>query len=214
MRPVHKRVAAAGLVGIVALALTGCGVPVDRGPTVLSKAAVPFDLLGPSSPPTTAPSLLSPRAAAVRIFLLDPSGHLVAVEREVAASQDTLVSILGVLVQGPTQTETAAGLQSAIPPQTTIISASVDPSGLATVDVGGTFGQLVGRAQVEAIAQMVFTASSLATTGVTTVTFQLGGQPVEVPVDSGAQIPVVNTSQFPSLAPLPPPQHTIAPSIP
>ncbi len=198
---------AALLIALGGLLVFGCGVPNDNGPTALSKTAVPFGLLGPSSPPTTTPRLLSPRAAAVRIFMLDPSGHLVAVEREVAASQDTMASILEVLVQGPTQTETAAGLQSAIPPQTTIVGASVDTSGLATVDVGGTFGQLVGRAQVVAVAQMVFTVSSIPTVQVNAVTFQLGGQPIEVPVDSGAQVPVVNTAQFPSLAPPAPSQH-------
>lgn len=214
MRPVRRDLAPLALVALGALVLFGCGVPVDRGPTALSKAAVPFDLLGPSTPSTTTPKIPSPRAVVARIFLLDPSGHLVAVDREVAASQDTLASILATLVQGPSQTETAAGLDSAIPPQTSIIGASVDPSGLATVDVGGTFGQLVGRAQVEAVAQIVFTASSIANAQVNTVTFQLGGQPIEVPIDSGTQEQVVNTSQFPSLAPLLPSQHAVAPSAP
>jgi hypothetical protein len=45
----------------------------------------------------------------------------------------------------------------------------------------------------------VFTASGLP--GVTGVTFELMGSPVDVPVASGAQVPVASTAQFASLAP-------------
>jgi hypothetical protein len=46
---------------------------------------------------------------------------------------------------------------------------------------------------------VVFTASALP--GVTSVTFELNGQPVQVPVASGAQVPVASPSQFAPLAP-------------
>ena len=49
------------------------------------------------------------------------------------------------------------------------------------------------------MAQVVFTASALP--GVTGVTFELLGQPVEVPVASGALVPVATTAQFAALAP-------------
>jgi spore germination protein GerM len=52
------------------------------------------------------------------------------------------------------------------------------------------------------VAQVVFTASSLP--GITGVTFELSGSPVEVPVASGVEVPIANTSQFAILAPTTP----------
>ena len=92
---------------------------------------------------------------------------------------------------GPTDAESEAGLQSALPAQTTVIDATIGTGGIATVNLGGTFAQLVGPPQIQAVAQVVFTASAVP--GVTGVTFELSGQPVEVPVASGVEVPVANT---------------------
>lgn len=192
----------AAIVGLIFVA--GCGVPVDKDPTALSKAGVPFHLLAPArtSPSTTSPA--PARLVQTSVFLIAPTGKLAAAARAVDATNPAL-STLTTLTQGPTPSEAAAGVQTAIPPQTTILGASADSAGLATIDVGGTFGQLVGTAQIQAVAQFVFTATtfSAANWKVENVTFQLNGRPVEVPTDSGAQAPVVNESDFSSLAPLP-----------
>jgi spore germination protein GerM len=108
--------------------------------------------------------------------------------------------VLGVLVRGPTNIEAAEGLSSAVPAQTTVLGAVIGSGGVATVDLGGTFGQLVGQAQIQAVAQIVFTATTLP--GVTSVTFELAGQAVDVPVASGAQVPSANRAQFAPLAPV------------
>jgi hypothetical protein len=203
---VSRRGRNAALFAAAAVALTvlgGCGVPVDRGPTALARSAVPFALLAPSKEPTTSTTLVSPVEVPIKIFLVGTSGSLVAVDRAVPAPQESLATVLNALVDGPTQAEAAAGLLSAIPPQTTVLGASITTAGLATVDMGGTFGQLVGQAQIEAVAQVVFTATSLSGVNVTGVAFQLAGQAIEVPVASGAQVPEANQSQFASLAPQP-----------
>ena len=137
----------------------------------------------------------------MQIFLIDPTDHLVAVGRDVPVHAPDLLTVLGALVAGPTDAESAAGLQTALPAQTPVISASIT-GGVATVNLGGTFGQLVGPPQIQAVAQVVFTASALP--GVTGVTFELSGQPVEVPVASGVDVPVASTSQFATLAPTTP----------
>jgi spore germination protein GerM len=85
-----------------------------------------------------------------------------------------------------------------VPAQTTVLGATIG-AGVATVNLGAPFGQLVGPPQIQAVAQVVFTASALP--GVTSVTFELNGQPVQVPVASGAQVPVASPSQFAPLAP-------------
>jgi spore germination protein GerM len=198
-----QRALATGVVVAIALVLlAGCGVPVDRSPSALPRKDVPFGLLRPSAPSTTTTTKPSPVEIPVSIFLVASSGHLEAVAREVPAAQDSLVGVLGVLVRGPSNAETLAGFQSAVPAQTTVLGAVVGPGGLATVNLGGsTFGQLVGQAQIQAVAQIVFTATALP--GVTDVAFELAGQAVDVPVASGAQVPEANRSQFAELAPLP-----------
>jgi hypothetical protein len=204
MRPVPPRrtgVVVATVVLLTAVALAGCGVPIDRSPSALPRHDIPFGLLRPSAPSTTtSTSTPSPVQAPASIFLVSPLGHVVAVTREVPAAEASITAVLGALVKGPTNAETAAGLESAIPAQTSVIGAVTGTDGVATVNLGGTFGQLVGQAQIQAVAQIVFTATALP--GVTGVTFELAGQAVDVPVASGAQVPVANRLQFAPLAPL------------
>ena len=178
--------------------LTSCGVPVDRQPAALSRHGIPFNLLEPTAPSTTATTAPSLVGVPVQIFLIGANGHVAPVAREVPVSAPDLATVLGALVLGPTDAEAASGLQSAIPVRTTILGATISGA-IATVNLGGTFDQLVGPPQIQAVAQVVFTASSLP--GVTGVTFELAGVAVEVPVASGAQVPVANRSQFTDLAP-------------
>jgi hypothetical protein len=181
--------------------VAGCGVPVDRAPSALPRKDIPFGLLQPSPRTTTSTSVPSPVEAPISIFLVTSSGHLVAAAREVPAAQESLVAVLDALVQGPTNSEAQAGLESAVPAQTTVLSAVSGLTGIATINLGGTFGQLVGQAQIQATAQIVFTATALP--GVTGVTFELSGHAVGVPVASGALVTVATRAQFAPIAPLP-----------
>jgi hypothetical protein len=183
----------------VAVALAGCGVPIDSQPAALSRAGVPFGLLEPTSPTTsstTTPSVEVP----VRIYLIGPNGHVAPVARDVPVSAPDLQTVIEALVAGPTDAEAGAGYQSAIPAQTTVIGASI-ASGIATINLGADFGQLVGTQQIQAVAQLVFTASGLP--GVSGVTFELDGLAVDVPVASGADVAVTSTAQFAPFAPAP-----------
>ena len=181
----------------VAAVAAGCGVPVDRGPTALPRRGVPFGLLAPGTPTSSTSSQPPPVAVTVQVFLLLPTGHLAPVNRDVPVPAP-LTMVLGALVDGPTNAEAAAGLGTAIPAQTQVIAATV-AAGTATVDLGGPFGQLVGQAQIDAVAQIVFTATALP--GVTGVTFELSGQPIDVPTASGADVGTANRAQFTSMAP-------------
>ena len=196
-----RRWLAAVMVAGLCAATAACGIPVESGPSALSKNGVPFGLLSPSPPPTTAPTATtqpSPIQVPVQIFLVGSGGHLVSVARTVSVAEPDLGSALTALVDGPTQSETAAGLQSAVPAQTIVLGATIS-NGVATVDLGGPFGQLVGTQQIEAVAQVVFTSQALP--GVTGVTFELGGAPVQVPTASGAEVTVASTTQFAPFAP-------------
>jgi spore germination protein GerM len=80
----------------------------------------------------------------------------------------------------------------------TSVSAGVVGFGVGTVDLGGSFGQVGGQEQILAVAQLVFTATSVP--GIVKVQFTLGGRPVEVPAGDGTltQGPL-GRSDFPSL---------------
>jgi hypothetical protein len=198
-RPQRARWTAVVVVATM-IGLSGCGVPSDKSPSAIPRHDVPFGLLQPSSKTTTS-TAPSPVAVTVQVFLVGPTGHLVKVARQVPASPDSLETALDALARGPTNVEAAAGLQSAVPAQTVVLGATVATDGVATVNLGGTFGELVGQAQIEASAQIVFTATFLP--GVTGVTFELEGQPGSVSVASGEQVPTATPAQFAPLAPLP-----------
>jgi hypothetical protein len=169
---------------------------------------VPFGLLlGSTTTSTTIPpstTTTSPQVAnevLVHVYLLDRSGHLVFRDRLIPLPLGAgLDALLDQLFAGPTAAEAAIGIQSAVPAQTKVDSSSIT-GGIATVNLNAAFGQVVGPAQVQAVAQMVYTATDQP--GVTSVAFELSGQPVSVPVSSGAQLPVVDRSQFVALAPGP-----------
>jgi hypothetical protein len=185
-----------GVPAILALAVAGCGVPVDGAPTVLPKKSVPFGLLAQSAPPS-ASRAPAPSTVSTQIFLISSSGQLVAVTRDLPFPAP-LNAILEALVVGPSNAEAASGLQSAVPSQTQVLGATVSGS-VATVDLSGTFAQLVGQPQIEAVAQIVFTATALS--GLSEVTFELDGQQVAVPTASGVDVPIATRSEFASMAP-------------
>jgi hypothetical protein len=193
---------------VAAATLAGCGIPIDAQPTALAKNGIPFGLLNPAAPTTTT-STPSSVEVPVQIFLIGPTGRLVAVARDVPVSAPDLQTVLEALVAGPTDVEESAGLQSALSAQTTVFGATIVGQ-IATINLGGSFGQLVGPPQIQAVAQIVFTASALP--GVTGVSFELSGLPVEVPVASGAQVPVASTTQFAPYAPEP--SSTTTTSVP
>lgn len=180
----------------LAAVASGCGVPVDNSPTVLSKSAVPFNLLAPS-PPSNAATSPTPSTVSVEIFLITSSDQLVPVTRDVAFPAP-LTAILGAVVDGPTNAESASGLQSAVPAQTQVLAATTSGH-LATIDLSGTFAQLVGQPQIDAVAQIVFTVTALP--GLSEVAFELDGQQVVVPTASGVDVPIATRSEFASMAP-------------
>jgi hypothetical protein len=173
--------------------LVACGIPADSQPQALARKDIPFDLLAPS---TTIAAPGSPGARVpLNVYLVGITG-LVPVSRDVRAPV-TLSEALSALLGGPTDAEVANGLRTSVSAQTSL-SAGVVGFGVGTVDLGGAFGQVGGQEQILAVAQLVFTATSVP--GIVKVQFTLGGRPVEVPAGDGTltQGPL-GRSDFPSL---------------
>jgi hypothetical protein len=185
--------AAAATALVVAGSLVACGIPADSQPQALARKDIPFDLLAPSTT-IAAPGTPGARVP-LNVYLVGITG-LVPVSREVRAPA-TLTEALNALLTGPTDAEVADGLRTAVGTQTSI-SAGVVGFGVGTVDLGGSFGQVGGQEQILAVAQLVFTATSVP--GIVKVQFTLGGRPVEVPAGDGTltQGPL-GRSDFPSL---------------
>ena len=169
----------------VAVAAAACGIPTASAPTPIAKSDVPYRLLDPPTTTTTTPGSNPAVGVPEQIFLVAPTGHLVAATREVAVPA-TPTQVLGALLAGPTATESAAGIQSFL--TRTGVQASVTQSGaVATVHFNVNPIQVVGPDQTLAIAQVVYTVTQQP--GTTGVTFEIGGKPVEVPTAAGAQVP-------------------------
>ena len=196
--PIRRR--AGLLVAITGLALAACGIPTSATPSPIAKSDVPYHLLNPPTTTTTAPG--APPAVGVpeQIFLVAPSGHLVAATREVAVPA-SLSQVVGALLAGPTATESASGIQSFLD-RTGVQVALAASGGVATVDFTTDPIQVVGPDQTLAIAQVVYTVTQQP--GVTGVTFAIAGKAIEVPTAAGAQVPgPVGRADYAPQAPLP-----------
>jgi spore germination protein GerM len=186
---------------LTAFLLDGCGVPNNADPQSLPKTAVPYDLLAPSALPSpTSTTLSNPQTllTPVTIYLLGATGILVARPRDVALPA-ALGEVLDALIGGPTAAETTDGISSSIPLDTTVLATSI-ADGVATIDLSSSFEQAIGEQQVEAVAQVVFTAT--AQVNITAVRFEVDGTPLSVPMGNGAETEnALSPQDFRSLAP-------------
>jgi spore germination protein GerM len=182
------RRAVAGLL----LLLTACGgaahaiaIPSDEIPFSLARSSA-------SPPPVTATAPFS--LAFVR------TGRLVDVTRQLG-KQQPVETVLTALLDGPTTREDARGITSEIPPQTRLLTVSVT-GGVVQVNLSREF-QSAGssRSVLLRVAQVVRTITSLK--GVTFVRFQIDGEFVSVPTDSGVVDRPVGSSDYASVRPEP-----------
>lgn len=204
-RPARPRRRVRGTLAALAaaVALGGCGIPTDAQPRALARSGIPFGLLqdGNVASTTTVPNRLPPNEVLVHVYLIGPTGHLVARDRVIPLPLGPgLDAVLDALFSGPDTVDRDDGLQTSIPPQTKVISTTIT-GGIATIDLDSTMNQLVGPAQIQAVAQVVYTATDTNPPGVSGVAFEFNGQPALVPVALGSQMPFVGRAQYLPLAP-------------
>ena len=138
-------------------------------------------LLGSSSGATGAVGAVRASAAVpwatteLSVFFLR-SGRLQPVRRMLPKTQAVAAAALRQLLAGPSLAERRAGLASAVPKGTRLLSVSVR-SEIATVDLGGRFAAGGGSLSVRGrLAQLVFTLTQFPT--VQAVRLELDGKPV------------------------------------
>ncbi len=195
------RLVVAGLV-LAALAGAGCGIPTEDSATLARPADVPFDLLAevPETTSTTVSSSSGSSVMAKATIFLVQGERLAPVERDVPPPA-TGEGVLEALERGPTRSEAALGLRSALVGRDVMRSIGIS-GGIASVDLGPDFTNIVGRDQIMALAQIVSTVTGLA--GVGRVSFTLEGVPVGVPRGDGAvTTESVSRDDYALLAPVP-----------
>lgn len=193
------RAVAALLAVTVMVAVGGCGVPIESSSRPISDG-VPFGLLSPapSSPPATVTAPTPAETVTVDVFLVR-GDRLIGVQRQVLAPV-SVPTTLAALLEGPDDGEISAGVRTAISVSTRLLSTEVEGE-TVRLNLAGSFGQAQGGEQRLAVAQLVFTATSVA--GVRGVSFALDGRPVEIPTGDGTlRGGPVGPEDFPALAPI------------
>jgi germination protein M len=143
--------------------------------------------LGPDSEETTGPPASSPSpegepnepgAFTYEVWFAGTEGWLFVSKRTAMFEPGAGTLALKSLLAGPTETERAAGVSTAIPDGTELLGLDIH-DGIATVDLSSEFEQGSGsHAEFLRLAQVVYTITQFET--VKGVSFRLDGEPVEV----------------------------------
>ncbi len=162
--------------------LAACGIPTSEQASVVAKKDVPLRLLSPKVPPSSTASTLPTSGTIQPIYFIDDAKQLVEVPRAVAAPAD-LELVLNALLRGPSATQTALGLSTALPANLHIRSTTAI-NGVITIRLNKAFTSISGDDQILAVGQLVLTATRQP--GVRRISFVVAGAVVPVPIDSGA----------------------------
>jgi hypothetical protein len=182
--------------GVLGLLLTGCGIESDSSPRELAGDQLPDELLETTTTtvPGGAPTLTR------QVWFL--SNELLAEsprDVEVAAGVDgALEAVLG----GPTDEEQELGLTTSIPAGTELIDTRAAPEEqLLTINLSEELEALGASELRNAVAQLVFTATSFNSAAIQQVRFQIDGQAVSVPARGSATSSLVTRADYADLDP-------------
>lgn len=151
-------------------------VTASSAPSPTSPTSTPLLTVVAPTTPTPATVIVN---AALDVYWVDRTG-IAPIRR--LTTEASVGSAIEALRAGPQPSDTDRGLRSAVPTTDMIVGAGL-VDGTATVELASSFLTLPGTEQVLAIAQIVFTVTSVP--GVVRVDFTLDGQPLAVPRADG-----------------------------
>jgi hypothetical protein len=191
----HRRITGAVFLLVpLGLVATGCAVPTQNRPSIIAPNHVPFRLLAPRSPATTTTQPPISSLVPVKIYLLGSDQSLQS-EQRLIPSPAPLTSVISSLVVGPTNSEAAGGITTAIPTSVRVLSVTTQGN-VVTVNFNAAFAGITGAATELAVSQVVATVASQNGLG-TGVIFEIGGVRTSVPIANGAEVlGPVNVLQF------------------
>ena len=163
------------MLAVAVVALAGCGIGGDDAPRDIA-APAPAAKVDDGRSAITA-------TATTTIYLVghDDDGRfaLMPVARD---TTETITNALQALFDGPTARELNADLRSAIPATTRLVKA-VPNNDVVTIDVSDDLARLSGSALVDAVGQIVLTATNV--TGITGVVITVGDADHPWPLPDG-----------------------------
>lgn len=187
MRRARPTGVVAALLAVLVVVVASCSVPTDRKPRAIPRQQLAdlFDTARES--PTSA---AGPNANTVSLYMF-VNNMLTPIARK--TDQVDARSVIGLLLQGPTDNERVLGITTFIPPHTRLLRTQLTPDGTLMIDLSSEMDSISGSSAKAAYAQFVFTATSLPT--VTQVQFRTGGKVRLVPTDEGDR-PVADQASF------------------
>lgn len=182
------------LVLLVALsaAAGGCGIANQSSPVVINHASLP--------PARSTTSLQrAPTSIPVTLYFVNANNLLVKATHSEA--YQGINAAVNALLAGPNSQESSAGVTSAIPASTKLLSVSIQGT-IVELNFSNALASVSGNEQLLAFAQIVATATTLP--GVDTVQIAITGQSVNAPLPDGtlAQGPVAKANYASLLASL------------
>lgn len=185
-RPVTPRPVSAMCAVVLAAVLGSCGLPDEQRSQVVDDASVPYDLLAPERPTggDADPGAALPKETPVVFWLdqhdrLTPSGAGLTCDDTPAA---VVNATLTALIAAPSDSQRAAGLSSALPATARLTLVRV-ADGVAEVDLDPV--TIADAEQLpRAVGQIVLSVTS--SPGVDAVRLVTSGEPVDLPLPSGA----------------------------
>lgn len=163
--------------------LAACGVPVQSSPAPIESGSVPSQLREGAGPTSPQPSATTGKSALQLNFVRND--QLVSIRREVPTGTPTeqLTTVIHDLIAGPTKTEQANGITTALPPNLDLTVGEVRGTGVVLELAGETEGRSATE-NVLAVGQIVLSVTALPT--IDQVTFARNGVPVEALLADGA----------------------------
>jgi hypothetical protein len=182
---------------VAGLAVAACGIPTQPQPSSISPSKVPLHLATPGSANSTTTQPDAKSEVQVTVYLLNADNDLVPLHRYVQVPAP-LTSTITAMLGGPTQADENEGIYTAIPSNVAVIYAQTQGS-MVTVNFNDAFGEITAPDAELAVAQIVATVVAQ-TKPDTSVLFEIDGQPISVPISTGAQVsgPVVLWQVIPS----------------
>lgn len=161
------------LAAVVIVTTVGCGVEPEAAPRDLPEDEQDLNVSGPATD--------TEATGASRVYFIGPGEErlLRSVQRE--ASSET--ELMEILLQGPNAEEAQAQYDTAIPATTELLGEATTLAGVLTVNLTNDIEELDTRALIQAISQIVYTASEWET--VDSVQIEVEGQRLSAPIPGG-----------------------------
>jgi len=193
-----RRLAVLGCLALAMAGIAGCGLPVDALPQPIPSDEVPPALLAPTSTIPT-PTNHGSRIP-VTVYFVGPDGTQLVKTTQWIIPKITPQKLLDALDSGPTSTEFDQNIQSALPPNASLLSGGVT-NGVLVVYLDQSLESLLPNQEPLYFAQIVWTATSLP--GIKSLVFYYNNATVAPVLGNGSIAPayLVDRCDYEQLAP-------------